>query len=244
MKKMFFMMVLAIVGVATVSAQLRFGVKAGLNTSTVSGLKESLGEDFFEEGVSVPYKAGFHVGVSAQYLFTDALGIEAGLYYSQIGGKIKSHMEEGGVTADMAITFNPSYLQLPIQLLYKIDLGSGLAIVPSAGLYLGYALGGKTGVDVKSSNAILEGILKEGIKESKIDQIELFKPVKEEGFGFNRFDYGLALGLNLEYQKFVIGLGYDLGLAKLNGKDSIMGDEDLKKDFKNANIRVSVGYFF
>ena len=55
----------------------------------------------------------------------------------------------------------------------------------------------------------------------------------------NRLDAGLTFGFNVEHSNLVIGLGCDLGLLKLN-KDSMSGT----KDFKNVNIKVTVGYFF
>ena len=55
----------------------------------------------------------------------------------------------------------------------------------------------------------------------------------------NRFDAGATLGVNLQFNKFVIGLGYDYGFLKIN-KESY----DDEKDTFNGNIRVSVGYIF
>ena len=242
MKKIFLVMALAIVSLATASAQLKIGVKAGMNTSTISGIKESFGDadELLEKAgvisLSTPYKVGFHVGITAQYLFTDALGIETGLFYSQMGGRKKAALL--GETMVISTTLNPSYLQLPVQLLYKIDLGSGLALVPSAGMYVGYGLGGKVVYDAKASNSLIETGLKAGIE--LLGQPELFKPKSEGGRDMNRLDYGATFGLNVEYQKFTIGLGYDLGLARLNKEAALSG----YKDLKNRNFKVSVGYLF
>ena len=242
MKKIFFVMVLAIVGLATASAQLKIGVKAGMNTSTISEIKtlSYTGVNGLLGWTSnVSYKAGFHVGLTARYLFADALGVETGLFYSQIGGRIKMHADFfEQTTMDVFETFNPSYLQLPVQLLYKIDLGLGLALVPSAGIYVGYGLGGKVGYKAKASTSQLKQELEEEI--ALFDKSELFKPKSEGGKDLNRFDYGATFGLNVEYQKFTIGVGYDLGLARLNKEAAPSG----YKDLKNGNIKVSIGLFF
>ncbi|MDR2683630.1 MAG: PorT family protein [Dysgonamonadaceae bacterium] len=115
--------------------------------------------------------------------------------------------------ASITQTSNPSYLQLPVTALYKFNVGTDLYLYPQAGLYLGYGLGGKYKTTVSTE--------------------------KFFGTGTNRFDAGLTCGLNLQYTNYVIGLGYDLGLLKIN-KHSVSG----VKDQKNANIKVTLGYFF
>ncbi|GHV25234.1 hypothetical protein FACS1894176_03220 [Bacteroidia bacterium] len=230
MKKVILLALIAIVGVATANAQLQFGVKAGLNVSNLSGLEN----DYDESGVdySNPYKLGFHVGVAAQYLFTPQVGIETGLYYSALGAKQEYKISEAGYHATLATKYNPSYLQLPISVLYKFGIGQDLSLYPSVGIYLGYGLGGKAKLGLEDTNIPVD--------ELDIDEEEYDFFGKTDGEEWtNRFDYGATFGLTLQYTNYTIGLGYDLGLAKIN-KESESG----VKDLKNANIKVSVGYLF
>ena len=51
--------------------------------------------------------------------------------------------------------------------------------------------------------------------------------------GLNRFDFGLGVGVALEYQKFIVGLDGQFGLTKLETDTG-----------KNLNFAISVGYKF
>ena len=152
-------------------------------------------------------------------------GFESGLYYTTLGAKQSG--ESDGVDVDLKM--NPSYLQLPITALYKFKVGENLSLYPSAGLYLGYGVGGKFKISPQESY--------EGVAMSV--EMDFFGKVAGETL-MNRFDAGAILGLNLQYDKYVIGLGYDYGLLRLNKEKAGSGEED---GF-NRNIRVSVGYFF
>jgi hypothetical protein len=199
--------------VITVSAQgFKLGVKAGFNASNMTNLTQSLEG----EGFKNPFKPGFQLGVVAQYMLTSQFGLETGLSYSQIGGKLKIDV------ADITTTLNPSYLQLPITALYKFSVGQDLFLYPQAGIYLGYGIGGK----IRGEGSDLG------------TDVNFFGKFDGEQI-FNRFDAGLTGSLNLQYANFVLGAGYDYGLTKVN-KESFEGG----KDNKNVNVKVTLGYFF
>ncbi|MDL2223314.1 porin family protein [Bacteroidales bacterium OttesenSCG-928-M11] len=127
MKKLKTLLVVCLLSLGFVAASaqnLNWGVKAGLNVSSLTSLDDA------------KFKPGFNVGVLGQYMFagSEGFGVEAGLQYSMLGFKYEMFGESE--------TLNASYLQLPIQALYKINAGPGLSLYPSAGIYLGYGLGG------------------------------------------------------------------------------------------------------
>ncbi len=184
----------------------------------------------------------------AQFMFAPSMGIETGLYYSSLGSKEKidysGNITEGpvttGVNIDAKSTVSASYIQLPVSFLYKFNVGPGLSLYPSIGLYMGLGVGG----NVKESGSIEFPDYPTFNKyiDSKVD---LFGKGDKDGDGnytgyeANRFDAGLTFGLNLEYNKIVLGVGYDLGLTKLNNESDSGVD-----DMHNRNLKVSVGYFF
>ena len=188
--------------VSTANAQTSFGVKAGLNASTITGVDDA------------KYKPGFHVGLATQTSLTDNFGLESGLYYSTLGFQTKE--VEGA-----KFSANPSYLQLPLSLFFKLDLSSGLYLYPAVGVYAGYGIGGEYKIEGEGASV----------------NLDYFK--KSDLFENNKFDFGFNVGASLRIDQLSIGLGYDLGLTKINKKSS-----DENDDLKNGNIRVSVGYFF
>jgi hypothetical protein len=198
------------------SAQFNWGVKAGFNAATINGIKDFVTDE--DLSVNTKYKPGFHVGIMGQYMLNSQLGLESGLYYTTLG--VDFDWKEDGEKVEGKL--NPSYLQLPLSLLYKINIGENLSLNPSVGVYFGYGLGGK---------------VKESIGQYSFEE-DIFGKIDGEEWS-NRFDMGATIGLNLQINKILVGLGYDYGFMKINKEK---GDGD--KNIYNGNIKVSVGYLF
>ena len=108
----------------SLSAQLRYGFKTGLNFARMDGPPEvsSAGADL-ESWKSV---TGFHIGLSLSYAFTDYLGMRGELLYTKKGAKYTFEGEsfrifryDGGLTNSTGnsrylINLNNAYLDLPI----------------------------------------------------------------------------------------------------------------------------------
>lgn len=194
-------------------AQVKFGVKAGLNVSNLSGFGDFSGMaaaagSTFETN----FKPGFNAGLMLQYDFTTSLFLQPELLYSNLGTKTTLKLVSNEVTE----TLNLNYLQLPIYLGYRFDLGGGLNLIAGVGPYLGYGLSG--------TDKAFDG---------------------DDGV-FKRFDAGLTVMAGIQFNKLQIALGYDHGLVDMvdvQGWDTAKDLLDLSS-INNRNIKVSVGYFF
>ncbi len=213
--------------VAFTNAQgLKFGVKAGLNASNVSGFGDmmdktlSYADEFSEEfegadiSYSTSYKLGFHLGLVAQFEM-GSLFIQPELLYSSLGMGNEIKAKVAGVSASESENINLNYLQLPIYVGYKIPAGLGLNVILGAGPYLAYAISGSD--DIFSDDGLLK-----------------------------RFDAGLSFMGGVEISKIQVTVGYDLGLVDMVGAE---GWSDAKKaldlsSIRNSNIKVSAAYFF
>ncbi|MDR1119563.1 MAG: porin family protein [Dysgonamonadaceae bacterium] len=177
------------------SAQLNFGIKAGVNASGFSG------GDF-----NLNYKAGYSIGLMAHLSVPIVgIGVESGLYYSTLGAKNDDY------------SMNPSYLQLPILLTYRVGVGSLLSLYPSAGVYFGYGVGGST----------------------------KYQSLKMDIFGkdSDKLDTGISVGLNLQVTKIVLGIGYDYGLKSFSISDpQIVAISP--KNLHNSSAKLTVAYIF
>ncbi|MDR0231702.1 MAG: PorT family protein [Dysgonamonadaceae bacterium] len=138
LNKVFFVILLSMVTIGFVNAQnIKFGLKGGLNTSSVSGFGDLVGalEGMGAEvgDFSTSYKPGFHLGVVAQ-IELGSLFLQPELLFSQMGvtGKLEGESEN----------LNLNYLQLPIYVGYKKSVGVGLDLLLGAGPYLGYGISG------------------------------------------------------------------------------------------------------
>jgi hypothetical protein len=228
MKKIFLTFV-AVAAIATSAfaqaGALQFGVKAGVNLSSVSGDVED-----------VKSKIGFNVGVTVDYGFTDNLFLLSGLELTQKGYKVEEEYSEdypgASVNVKSTVTSSPLYLQIPIHIAYKLDLGS-VKLVPEVGPYVAFGIAGKTKVktELSSDNQAVLDLIGDTSSEEDGD----FFGSEDEG-GAKSFDFGIGLGIGAEFGKLGAKIGYDLGLTSLS----------YNKDFsvKNGNFYLSVGYKF
>lgn len=202
-------------------AQVKFGVKAGMNVSTQSGYKDLLNqEDLIGElgenvDVNIKSKLGFHVGAVLQYNFSNSgFFLQPELLYSNLGLKAEAKLAvAGGGIYSESDKLNLHYLQLPVYAGYKINAGLGLNILLGVGPYIGYGISG--------NDDVFDGMYK-------------------------RFDFGLSAMGGVQYNSLQITLGYDLGLIDLIDAPGWKTAKDLMdlSSICNRNLKVSVAYLF
>ncbi len=185
MKKMRFMLVVAMLAMVTVvSAQMNLGVKGGVNMSNFYG------DELDDKNV----KIGFHIGLAADYDFAYNSAIQTGLFFTTKGAKYTSSFGD----ASGELTVNPMYLQIPVHYAYKIDVSPGTRVVLHAGPYAAYGVGGKS----KLSGSV--GDIGAEYEEDVFGDD-----------GFKRFDAGLGLGVGAEFGPLLFDIGWDMGLVNI-----------------------------
>jgi len=196
-----------------------FGVRAGLN---FSGMDEMPKDD---NDMSPYAKVGFNIGVTADFRLSDEIYLLTGLEYTVKGAKNKGFIPEGedawGVYYDdhiFATNSNLGYLQLPLHVGYLWAINRDFRLMFHVGPYAAYALRGK----IHRKSTYDDGAIEE-------ETIDFF------GVGVTKFDWGLGGGINLEYDRYVLGLGYERGLRNV-APDYNNG--------KNRNMFITLGYLF
>ena len=132
-RKLFIAVVLMAVTGVMASAQLKFGVRAGFNSSEAS-IKE----------VNTKSIAGYHVGLAAQIDLPTGFAFQTGLSYQTKGLKADSP------TINSAKT-KYGYLEVPLQIQWGLDLILLRPYVLLEG-YGGYALDSKESVVAQAKN--------------------------------------------------------------------------------------------
>jgi hypothetical protein len=130
MKKVVLFFVAAFGMNAATLAQAKFGVKAGLNISAISDVKTSV-----NTMESSAMAVGFLIGASANYAFSDAIGVQAEAVFSQQGGSMKVFLQDGS-QGDMLLRQN--YINIP--LLAAITPIRKLPLSVVAGPQLGFCI--------------------------------------------------------------------------------------------------------
>ncbi len=111
-----------------------------------------------------------------------------------------------------------SYIELPVNFIYKPELGEGRMIL-GFGPYAAYGIGGK----------------------AKIDDSESDVAFGDEPWETKRFDAGANLLAGYEFSnKLSFQLNAGLGLVNINNR----AENDSKSTTKNTGFGVSLGYRF
>ena len=118
MKKILMILAFAALAIAGANAQVKFGVRAGLNHTDQAAKEYDIKQE------TVP-RISFHVGALVEYAFNDVVLMDAGLTYSNQGYKTK--IGDGKVIDHT--------LNLPVW--FKYDFAG---FRPKAGIYAGYIL--------------------------------------------------------------------------------------------------------
>ena len=124
MKKFFTLVVLLATMTVAAQAQVKFGVKGGLNITSMK---------FDESVLDKSNQAGFFIGPTVKFtLPVVGLGIDAAALYDQRSAKVADE------------TLKQQSIQIPVNLRYGIGLGSTASIYIFAGPQFGFAIGDKS----------------------------------------------------------------------------------------------------
>ena len=115
-------------------AQVKFGLKGGLNLTNLS-LSESIGNN-------LKSKEGFHIGPTVKIgLPVPGLSVDASALYDQRSAKVS--VTRGVSGAEVESTLKSQSLQVPINIRYAVGLGSVANLFAFAGPQFGFNLGDK-----------------------------------------------------------------------------------------------------
>lgn len=197
-----------------------FGVRGGVNFQNITG------KDFNGDDLDFGLITGFHLGVSANIPFAPAFYFQPGLLYTTKGGKTESDFL--GIASSLA--YNLSYLEVPLNFLYRPALGNGHLIL-GFGPYIGYGISGRSRYTISSVSTERDIDFTseyEGLYDS--DKIRPFD------FGANLFfGYEFAIGV-------VVQINTQLGLTEINPNNTTLSND--QSSFKNTGFGLSVGYQF
>jgi hypothetical protein len=181
------LILICILGVLFVNANAqRIGIKAGLSLANAQ-------YEYAETSISTSNLIGIQAGLIGEVPISNEIFFNSGMLFSQKGTKLSLL----GVEVDFPI----NYLEIPINLAYKYDMGSA-KLFAQAGPYLG------VGLSAKMKGAGQEETIDFG---SETDQM-------------NRLDFGLNFAAGLEIKSVQIGINYGLGLTNLSNDP----DESMK----------------
>jgi Outer membrane protein beta-barrel domain len=206
------------------SAQISIGAQAGVAFAK-SKTDEFSGVSGFE--LSTKNRIGFTGGLVADIPFGESgFRLMPELNFVQKGlkadGTVEIDILGQIVSAQTEADISLSYIDLPVNLAYAVEVGNGRLIV-GAGPYASIGLSGRTKVKLTAL----------GQSEEESDDLEFGSgedQLKRMDFGAN-FMAGYIMN-----NGFLVKLNYSLGLTNLSNTS--------ESDFKNRYFGLTVGYFF
>lgn len=175
----------SILACSSTFAQMRAGVKGGLNVSNL----------YIDDVNDENARYGFNVGVYGQILSTEVFAIQPELLFSTKGSKA----EHGGLI-DQTIKYNLNYLDLPVLAVFKLGESAEIHVGP----YVSYLLG---------ANVSYSGDIANTTDKIDKDNLKSFDYGLSGGFGLNfgtlqigaRYNYGLAKIADSDGAKTLLG---------------------------------------
>lgn len=226
MKKLLLVVFISTVIALTVNAQKAY-VQGGANLANIT--KDNAGNTDDRKSL-----ISFNAGVMGQFGISKIVDIETGLLFTGKGAKSESTFGNGDY---IKTTFNPLYIELPLNLLIKfplLDKGSNLFV--NAGPYVAMGVAGKSKYESKL------GILRSN-SESNI-QFNNDNPTtaQQEDASYaktKRFDYGLNFGGGIALKSLILKANYGLGLAKINSTET-NNTADKKNKYRTFSLSVGI----
>lgn len=185
-------------------------VRAGMNFSNIATVGDDSKE--FEKGDILP---GYHVDVLYDWRIVDCFYIQPGLSYTTRGSDFSSD--------ELNDKIKIGYLQVPLLASYRFTLGEKQKFALNCGTTYGYAVSGMNEYEYYNSNN---------------SKIECSDNLFEDGHDYNRFEFGVNLGVSYFIKNHFINFSWDRGLTKIYEAEGY----DCK--LKNNNMSVTVGYTF
>ena len=216
LKKILFTICVATISAGAFAQNVSFGLKGGINFSDQS----NSGSNAFNSSS----KTGFQVGTVAD-IAIHQFSIQPGLYFITKGYGFNPIVplyyngSQNGTSTTKA-TVNLNYLELPVNLLYRIKFAPGMNLYFGAGAYLGYGLSGKIKASYGGSSSETNISFGSG--------------------GSDRYknpDYGVNFIVGQRIKHIFLDVNYSLGLANL-------AEDDQYYKFHNRSLGLSVGYWF
>lgn len=202
-------------------------VQGGLNLANITNNKNGN----TEKNNTLP---SFNTGLMYRFGLSHDFDLETGLLFTGRGSKAETYFN--GKADYVKTRFNPYYLEMPLNALFKLPLSKSANLVFSAGPYAAIGIAGKSTRESKVGPLYTSST--SNIKFSNDDPLTS----EQEDAAYDklkRFDFGLNAGVALELRPVYIKAGFGLGLTKINSTQS-NNSADEKNKYRTFNISVGI----
>ena len=195
-------------------SQAKFGVKGGISQSTVK-------EDLNLPDINYSLQNGYQFGVFAEKSFTENIFFRPSLQLTQKG--YKSVVGNPGGPFYWNRDLLTTYLELPLDIIYKFRLNNALNLFIGTGPVLSYGIQGR----LKATHVTMDNNQQLHTKISTDNNI--FRNNIDR-----RFDFGWNASGGIQSCKMMFSLSYNHGITNVV--------KDAYQSLKNKSFAFTVGY--
>lgn len=227
-------------------AQVKFNVQVGLTQTSMTK-----SEDYKPE-------VGYRVGVGLEVPIDKRWSFQTALFFLNKSFSFEKNVVVGEfpfATGYDRINYlldskiNALYLQLPLQVAVRIPVYKQYSVKISAGPYVACGVGGKSSTRVgrtfvENGNGQSDGSI---VPDNDVqrNKVKTFS-----SNGLKRFDWGVALGADFEYKRWLAGVGFEYGLTPMatdvpkTTLGYLTGGDRTEVSPHHLGFNVHVGYSF
>lgn len=165
----------------------------------------------------------FNAGFFHQFDLSKVVDLQAGLLLTGKGAKAETNFSGSDY---IKASFNPFYLEVPVNVIVKITDTKKNGIFFHAGPYVAAGIGGNSKTETRIG--LIQSNSKSKIEFNDDDPLTS----QQEGASYDklkRFDYGINAGIGIGGEKTMLRLNYGLGLAKINSTQTNNSDNEKNK---------------
>lgn len=199
-----------------------FGLRGGVNFQNINGKDEN--GDKLENDILT----GFNIGINAEIPVGVDFYFQPGLLFTTKGAKSKDVILGQTINGKVKI----SYLELPLNLLYKPVLGKGRLLL-GFGPYLAFGLSGKATYEGGGTSLTSDIKFKNKVLNTDSDDFVYVRPLEAGANLLAGYEFANKVSFQLNTQ---------LGLTKINPEYE--GATNDKTSAKNTGFGFSLGYRF
>jgi hypothetical protein len=201
---------------------------AGVNLSYFSG---GVSEDFYH------MKAGFAVGMEAEYGISRSFGLSLGAFYSQMGAKVDGTLAAMAVNDEYMIYVENkdkgkvtcNYITLPLMANFYVPVVKGLAL--KVGAQMGILANSRMKADIDAKTEVYLRSEATSRPTTTNEQTSI-----DQDTECKSLDFGIPFGMSYEHKNVIVDLRYYFGLIKID--DSATNRENIR----NRCLTLTLGY--
>ena len=225
MKKLFILS--ALIAITTIHVNAQMYLQGGANFANITKTNDGQTE---KNNILTT----FNVGFMSRFDLSKIFDLESGLLLTGRGSKAETYFN--GSSDYVKSTFNPVYIEVPLNAVVRVPLAMGSHLFFHAGPYIAIGIAGKS--KMESRVGPLVSTSSSAIKFSNDDPFTS----KQDDAAYDklkRFDFGMNLGGGLQFKHLILKANYGLGFSKINSTESNNTVND-KNKYRTASLSVGI----